>query len=236
MRSCLLTCLFLLVSGTAQAADDKVTIAAIEGLADVPAGEAVIREAYSRLGIDIEIQRFPPAEALRQSNGGEVSAELQRIDGISARYENLVQVPIPINLIQGVVFSRKYRFPVTGWHSLRPYRIGIVKGILFAEVNTFGMEVSVYDDYPELMDALDRDAVDVGIMPRVEGLNLLRTRQGSEITEMEGILETLFLYHYVHKSRSGLVEQLSTVLKNMLQTGETRRLREATLAQLKDSS
>lgn len=236
MRSCLLTCLFLLVSGTAQAADDKVTIAAIEGLADVPAGEAVIREAYSRLGIDIEIQRFPPAEALRQSNGGEVSAELQRIDGISARYENLVQVPIPINLIQGVVFSRKYRFPVTGWHSLRPYRIGIVKGILFAEVNTFGMEVSVYDDYPELMDALDRDAVDVGIMPRVEGLNLLRTRQGSEITEMEGILETLFLYHYVHKSRSGLVEQLSTVLKNMLRTGETRRLREATLAQLKDSS
>ena len=236
MKYYLLTCLILIAGGPALAAGNKVSIAAIEGLADVPAGEAVIRKAYGRLGIDIEIRRVPPAEALRQSNGGEVSAELQRIDGISARYENLVQVPIPINLIQGVVFSRKYRFPVTGWHSLRPYRIGIVKGILFAEVNTYGMEVEVFNSYPELVDALDQDTVDVAVMPRVEGLSILQGMQRDDIGEMEGILETLFLYHYVHKSRSELVEQLSPVLKNMLQTGETRRLREAAHARLLESS
>lgn len=64
---------------------------------------------------------------------------------------------------------KKYRFPITGWHSLRPYKIGIVRGILFAEQQTVGMDRLV--------------------------------------------LETLFLYHYVHVSRSDLVEKLEPVFR-----------------------
>lgn len=103
------------------------------------------------------------------SSEGKVDAELQRIDGISNKYPDLVPVPIPINIIQGTVFSKKYRFPITGWHSLRPYKIGIVRGILFAEQQTVGMDRLV--------------------------------------------LETLFLYHYVHVSRSDLVEKLEPVFR-----------------------
>lgn len=51
-------------------------------------------------------------------------------------------------------------------------RIGIVRGIIFAEQQTAGMTGVLYDSYTDLVEALRRD----------------------EIEEMEGILETLFLY------------------------------------------
>ena len=47
---------------------------------------------------------------------------------------------------------------------------------------------------------------------------------------MGGSLETQFLYHYVHRSRRPLVDQLQPVLKAMLLGGETRRIYEQALA------
>jgi polar amino acid transport system substrate-binding protein len=205
----------------------------VDNSADVPAGRAVIREAYSRIGVDVEFSSYSAAEAIATSNSGVVSAELQRIDGISQDYENLVQIPIPINIIQAAAFSIKYRFPISGWHSLRPYRIGIVRGIVFAERPTMGMNVSVANGYEELILMLENDEVDVGVMPRIQGLTAIHSAGNTEIIEMDGILETLFLYHYVHNSRLDLVESLTPVLKQMLLKGDTKRIREQVMATMK---
>lgn len=230
MKYLLHVALLSLFCGAVLARDEVVVIATVEGLADVPAGQAVIREAYHRIGMDVEFRRFSAADALASSSTGQVDAELQRIDGISARYPGLVQVPIPINQSQAVAYSRKYRFPASGWHSLRPYRIGIVEGILFAEVNTSGMDVRSYASYADLLEALGNDEVEVGVMPRIEGRATLSAAARDDIVEMDGILETQFLYHYVHRSRRQLVDQLQPVLKAMLVGGETRRIYEQALA------
>jgi polar amino acid transport system substrate-binding protein len=221
-----LLALLLLSFGITASAEPDVVIAEVENSADAVASRAVIEEAYDRLGISVEFRSFPAAEALKASNAGKVSAELARIDGIDQVFENLVQIPIPINIIQGSAFSGKYRFPVTGWHSIRPYKIGIVKGILFAEQNTVGMDRLIFDSYSELVQAMNDGRIDVGVMPRVEGLKAIRQVNNENILEMEGVLETLFLYHYVHVSRSDLVDRLKPVLKKMLLSGETRKIRE----------
>ena len=220
----------LLFPGPALASEPVVVIAVVENSADAIASKAVMERAYGQLGIPVEFRFYPAAEALAASNGGETGAELARIDGIGQVFENLLQVPIPINIIQGIAFSKKYRFPVTGWHSLRPYRIGIVKGIIFAEQQTVGMERLIFNDYQELIQAMNDDLIDVGVMPRVEGLKAISSGKNVNIFEMEGILETLFLYHYVHASRSELVDQLIPVLKKMLLAGETRKTHEEVLA------
>ena len=196
MRKTAFTVLFFFVvlSGIAHARE-TVVVAFARDSADVPVGRAVVEEAYRRAGIPVEFQGFSASEALRMSNSGEVDAELQRIDGISNTYEHLVKVPIPVNLIQGVAYSKKYRFPVRGWHSLRPYRLGIVRGIVFAEQQTAGMTRVLYDNYAELVEALRKDEVEVGVMIKFEGRKALQTLEGEGIEEMEGVLETLFLYH-----------------------------------------
>jgi len=222
--------LALCLSGPAFAREPAVVISTVEGSIDAETGRAIMREAYRRIGMETEFRAFSAHEALEMANSGAVHAELERIDGISNRYENLVKVPIPINVIYGVAFSRKYKFPVNGWHSLRPYQIGIVKGILFAEENTRNMEVQVAADYPELMAMLSDGRVDVAVLPRVQALEFIRRNGESNIVEMEGILETIFLYHYVHNSRTDLVVRLRPVLKEMLQSGETRRIRDVSLS------
>ena len=222
----------LLASGPVWGDESGVTVAVVQDSADVPAGLAVMTEAYAELGIAVEFHRYSASEALALSNAGKVDAELQRIDGINKHYLNLVKVPIPINIIQGAVFSKKYRFPVSGWHSLRPYRIGIVRGILFAEQQTIGMNRTVFDSYEALLTALNAETIDVGVMPRIGGLAAIQSLQQEGIYEMEGVLETLFLYHYVHADREGLVELLTPVLKSMLLSGRTRAARDGVLAEL----
>jgi len=221
--------LLLLIIGPLGANEPGVVVSMVEGSADGMVSKMVVKRAYDQLGISVEFRTYTAAAALAASSGGEVSAELARIDGIGLEFENLLQVPIPINLIQGMAFSKKYLFPVTGWHSLRPYRIGIVKGIVFSEQPTAGMDRVVFDNYPDLVRAIDNGQVDVGVMPRVQGLQTIVSLGIESISEMEGILETLFLYHYVHVSRRDLVEQLQPVLKTMLLSGETRWIRDELL-------
>ncbi len=224
-----------LQAGTAQ---DVITVAVVVGSADHVAGQAVVLEAYRRLGLEVEIRELDGAAALSASSSGAVDAELQRIDGIGRAHPDLVQVPIPVNYLQGAAFSIEYDFPTPGWRSLQPYRLGIVQGIIFAQEGTEGMEVAVASDYEALFDMLEAGTIDVAVTPRINGLTAVARRRAAgrdadeAIQEMEGILETLFLYHYVHRSRADLVPELTRILSDMLLDGTTRRLRDQAYAAL----
>lgn len=213
-------------------AQERLLFTTVKGSADVNAGVAIIKEAYNRLGIDIMIELLPGKEALEASNSGKADGEVQRIDGISKTFTNLVQVPIPVNYLQGAAFSNKYNFPIKGWFSLEPYRIGIVRGILFAEQGTQGMDVKVAESYRELVVMLEKNEIDVAVMPRINGRVALKERNSKDIRELEGVLETLFLYHYLHKKNQQLVPRLKKVLKRMLLDGTTRQTRRRVYKQL----
>ena len=235
MRRIALTCLvlgFALAQPSETRSEEPFVIAHVQDSVDQLAARAVLAEAYRRLGMKVEFRAMPAATALEASNGGKVAAELQRIDGIQRRFPNLVQVPIPVNYIQGLAFSRDYNFPIRGWHSLRPHRVGIVKGILFAERGTEGMQVSVAKDHAELVEWIRTEKVDVGVMPRISGLLAIQESGATKIKELEGVLETLLLYHYLHKSNADIAKQLGPILKAMLLDGTTRRLRAEAYARI----
>ena len=228
MRRATILLFAVLLSGSAAEetySDEAYVIAHVEDSVDQLAARAVLEAAYRKIGMKVEFRPMPAAQALEASNSGKVAAELQRIDGVQRKFPNLVQVPIPINYIQGLAFSRDYNFPIRGWHSLRPHRVGIVKGIVFAERGTAGMDVSVAMDHAELVTWIRDQKVDVGVMPRISGKLAIRESGASKIKQLEGVLETLLLYHYVHKSNADVAERLAPVLKAMLLDGTTRRLR-----------
>jgi ABC-type amino acid transport substrate-binding protein len=98
---------------------------------------------------------------------------------------------------------------------------------------TRGMNVSMANGYEELILMLENDQVDVGVMPRIQGLEAIHSAGITEVIEMDGVLETFFLYHYVHNSRLDLVEKLAPVLKQMLLEGETKRIHEQVMSNMK---
>ena len=69
-------------------------------------------------------------------------------------------------------------------------------------------------------------------MPRISGLVALRESERADVKVMKGVLETLLSYHYLHRSRADLLPRLSTVLKEMLLDGTTKRLRKEAYAKL----
>jgi polar amino acid transport system substrate-binding protein len=227
----ILLILFLLYAGSAYA-QKTIIISGVQGSDDSYAVIGILSEAYKRIGYDIEIKWVPGPEALESSNSGQVDAELQRIDGIAKKFTNLVQVRIPINFLQGAVFVKDVSFPVNGWFSLKPYRIGIVKGIIFAKLGTDGMDVKVADSYEGLMSMLENEEVDVAVMPRINGQVAMQKKGFENIRELEGVLETLFLYHYVHKKNSSLVPGLEKELKKMLLDGTIRQMRNDAYGQI----
>ncbi len=101
----------------------------------VVAVEAIMTEAYNRLGHDINVARIPANRSLHMANSGEVDGELFRVNNIDKTYHNLIKVPIDLYSIEMVAFTKNKFFTVDGWKSLAPYRVGYRRGIKVSERN-----------------------------------------------------------------------------------------------------
>ena len=193
---------------------------------------AVLREAYKLIGCEFEIHRFDGESGLTQANAGVFDGELMRIDGLSRQYVNLVQIPIPLNYEPIVAFTREADFAVMGWYSLQPYSIGIVEGVMVTERGTRGMNRRSATSFGELIQWLGKGDIDVAIMPRESGLLVARAHPDFGVRQLSGVLETVFLYHYLHRQNAELVADLERELKNMLLDGRMRGILEQSHAQL----
>jgi len=219
--------IFLLPSPAFCATESPIVLSGVRDTSDAFAALAVMKEAYGRLGRTVEIKWSSGVGSLQASGSGQVDAELERIAGLTG-FPDLIQIPVPINVFYAGIFTRDLKFDVEGWESLKPYRIGIVKGIQFAEQGTRGMNVVAVDTYYTLIDLLVEGKVDVAIMPKINGQMYAKEKGADTIQVLDTPLETLFLYHYIHKKNRALIPELQKVLKQMLLDGTTRKIREET--------
>lgn len=206
-------------------AAETLTFAAAAGTVDTVISEVILRKAYNKLGIGIAIKEYPGERALKLANAGRVAGDVQRIDGLGEKYQNLIQVRPAINFIEGAVFSKTARITVSGWDSLKPHRIGLIRGIKFAEINTKGMKTEKVPDYENLFRMLQKGRVDIAISPRLNGHYQLKRLGITGIHELLPPVQKFQLFHYLHKKNVNLVPKLSQVLSAMQNSGELDRLR-----------
>ena len=214
----------------------RLVLVAAESTVDTVISEVILREAYARLGIKIDILKVPAERALRMANRGDVAGDAQRIDGLSETYPNLIKVSPPINFISGTAFSKTASFSIDGWDSLRPYRIGIIRGIKFAEQNTVGMDRHLVGNYESLLKMLDRGRIDVMVSPYLNGLFQIRQLGANSegVSALEPPISHIDLFHYLHVRHELLVERISNVLETMRATGELAAIRQHVVEVLLD--
>lgn len=207
-------------------AGEKMHFVAAMNTVDTVISEVVLREAYRRLDIEIDIQKFPGDRPLTMANKGQVDGDIQRINGLTKVYPNLIQIFPAINFIEGAVFAKNTEFVPKGWSSLEPYRIGIIRGIKFAENNTTGMKTFKANDYSDLFMMLDKERIDIAISPRLNGLYQV-TQLGVEgIRELLPSIQKFELFHYIHKKHVDLIPKIAAVLVSMKNSGELEQIRE----------
>ncbi len=190
----------------------------------------VLEEAYNRIGIEISSKTLPAERSLILSNNGVTDGEVGRVKAIQNNYPNLVIVPVSINLIEGMVFTKELDFEVKGWESLRPFKIGYRRGTKFAENATRGMNVVSVSSNDQSLKMLSLGRVDLVVMTRVEGYFSIKQLNLDEIKVIEPPLVTLELFHFLHKKNESVLRRITEILEQMEEEGRIEEIRDEVVA------
>lgn len=219
-------------------AETTVRLARIENIPDQAVGGEILKAVYRRMGIELMLVDMPAKRALIESSQGRVDGEVQRILAVKDEYPTLLPVQVPLNYIEPAAFVKRQQFRVDGWESLRPYAIGIVRGVGSSERGTQGMpRVEAATTMDQLMTMLAAERVDVAVNDLFSGL-LVNRRLGLDgaLRPLSPPLERILLYHFLHESRRDLVPRVEQTMRQMQVSGELERLRrEITERMLEDA-
>ena len=194
----------------------------------------VLVEAYQNIGITIEIEKVPAKRSIILSNSGRVDGEVVRIKGAEKNYPNLVRVKSQICSTASRVYVKDKKFKLNGWESLRPYKIGIIRGHLYAEKGTQGMDVTTVNSNDLLFKMLDRGRVDVVIAQIPDALHAISELKIQGIEGLDPIVKSMQLYHYLHKKNSDLLPKIEAAIDKMESDGRIASIEEAYINKLKE--
>lgn len=209
-----------------QAKARELTFSTLENMFNIDISQKIIEIAYQRIGIQVSIIKYPGLRALLHSNNGDTDGELHRVANINKKYPNLIIVPVQINVLDGMVYTKDTDFPVKGWDSLKPYRIGIRRGVLFSVKGTSGMNTFMSDAYQDLFKVLNKQRIDIIIAGRVTGLKTIQDLNLNGIRAMEPPIESYPIYHYLHKKNRHIIPEITKVLQEMEKEGLIQKIRQ----------
>ena len=211
---------------TSRLAQEPLAFTGIENSSYATISKQVMKEAYRRLGLDVKFTDLPAARSLAVANSGRVDGELYRIKDVHFKYKNLIMVPVPIGIMEGVAITTNSKISLQEWESLTPYRVCIRNGVKFAEAGTKNMKVDVSNSNEHLFYNLGLNRCDVIILARLTSIKLAQDFE----KEMERpvyyhVIQTYPLFHYLHKKNKHLVLKLTKTLEKMQMDGTIAKIR-----------
>ncbi len=225
LRTILLTSLLLIES--VNAATKEIVLSTFDQSAPrIAASEMIVRALYRKLDIDLVIEWHPGSRALVLANSGNLDGVLVRTTVIEHSFDNLVRVPYPIAQIKYAAFAKRNRsINVDGWDSLKPFKIGIGRGIKLTEERTMGLDRLIVNSYKSLFKMLYLDRVDIVVFTELDGLYALKGMDLHHgIQKLDPILEVVPSYHFLHKKHHWLIKQLTDLMQKMDDSGELQAL------------
>lgn len=191
----------------------------------------VMREAYRRIGLDLEALPMPGERALLSANQGDTDAELYRRAGIDMAYPQLIMVPVPLLNIEIVAFTKLRGLQLNGWKSLSPYRLGYVKGIKVVEEMTVGMRREAVATMHQAFIKLDMDRSDLVLANRITGLAALKALPAIRgVRVLSPPLTSFPAYHYLNVRHQALLPRLTAALRQMERERLIQRIQDEELA------
>ncbi|OMH29103.1 ABC transporter substrate-binding protein [Motiliproteus sp. MSK22-1] len=211
---------FLFFHSVISHANNKIDISAIEKSSYATISERVLRIAYNRMGIEMTVIDLPAERAIHDANAGVVDGELYRIKDVHLKYKNLIMIPVPIGIMEGIAITKNKSLNLTKWDDLKDHRVCIRNGVKFSEAGTRNFSVRSVNSNYQLFGMLTKNRCDVIIIAHLTSIPLtVDFSKKEKIKLYKHILQVYPLYHYLHKKNSHLVPKLVEVLKKMEDEG-----------------
>lgn len=208
------------------AATPTITVSTNNTPLDRKALQALGQEAFRRVGVEFRLVGLPSERSLVAADRGEVDGEGLRVEGLSAQYANLVQVPERFIGVSFVAFARDRSIRVDrGWESLKPHSVAFINGWKMFEANASGARVVNRVDKPEqLFRMLDGGRIDLALYTRADGVALAREMGLAGIAPLEPALKDVDMYLYLHRRHEALVPRVAQALRDMKADGSWQRI------------
>ncbi|MBV8502922.1 MAG: hypothetical protein JO006_14550 [Paucibacter sp.] len=215
-----------LLLSTACAAHGGESIRMATGRSYVVAnGVSLLRQAYDRLGMQVEEVDVPVERGLRMSNEGSLDGEVARVEGLEQHYPNLIRVPVAVLATSVEAISVDPSIRISGWEDLRRYSLCIPHGIKAIELPTAGMKTYAVNTAQNIIKMLQAKHCQVGVIAGptwvdFESLDWTGIRSA-------GRLGAVPLYHYLNKRHADLVPRVAAVLEQMRADGIIGKVQKA---------
>jgi polar amino acid transport system substrate-binding protein len=192
--------------------------------------DLILKEAFRRAGLVIDIVRLPAERSLTNADQGVTDGDFVRIAGLGSIYPNLVQVDEKITDFEFVGFSRNRSIKLSGWKSLEPYDVAIVRGWKILEISIVGARSLVrVKDQKLLFTLLKNDRADVVVYSRFEGYEMIRQLDIRDAVSLEPPLAIREMFLYLNRKHSDLVPVIEKKLREMKLDGSIDLIRSKTL-------
>lgn len=187
--------------------------------------DLIIREAFGRLGVTVQVEHLPSERAMINANAGIDDGVFARVAGLEEIYPSLIRVPEPVTTFEFSAFTKTVNTKLREWKDLHPYHVGIINGWKILEAKITGVQsLTKVKDEVALFSLLAGDRVDIIVYDKLQGLTLMEVRHLRNIRILEPPLAVRPMYLYLNKKHQDLVPQLGKVLKEMRDSGSIDRI------------
>lgn len=205
--------------GATASADETYRISADDGAPLFQEVSQLLRAAYRRLNIEIEIVQSPGRRSLAEANAGTFDGELLRAPAIEASFHNLLRVPTPVATIDIVALVGKDAPRIESRADLATLRVGYERGVMLIEKDPVSAGFHAGDDLDSLLTLLAGGKLDV-VLDVPTDFEAAKRRLGlSQLQATDFVFASASMYHYLHKRHQDLVGKLNKAIQ------EERRLR-----------
>ncbi len=175
-----------------------------------------IKEAFSRVDVNVSLNYYPPEEALVKADKGETDGDAVRIDGLGSSYPNLLQVPAIAFKANFVAFTKNSKIELAGWQDLKTHDVGIIKGHKITEkMVTKTNSLTKSNNLESLFNLLVNDKVDLVVCEQIFGFEMAKKLSMTNIIILYPPLAKLLFYIYLHKKHELLIPGLIKAINNM---------------------
>lgn len=189
---------------------------------------ALLIEAYKELNIELTFQVYPVNRSLAYSNSGKVDGEIFRVKSIINEFPNLVLVDEPLLHVDIVAYyladNKKIKGTIHGWEDLKPYSIAHTKGFRSIENKIKDTSRIKMDFGKQLTPLLISNKVDVVIMNKLDGDNIINQKHYRDIDIRSVVFSTIPTYHLLNNKHQALASKVKKSFKKMKVTGRSEEI------------
>ncbi|MEP4190804.1 MAG: hypothetical protein ABJN51_06985, partial [Sneathiella sp.] len=161
--------------------------------------------------------------ALQASVQGETDGEIFRIKNIESKYPNLHRTQVPLLTFRGFAYT-KSGLKINRLDNLKDYRVGILRGIVWAEEGVKSPHIVPVESVDILLEKLLKGGIDVAVTIDFPFENEIRKKNVQSLMTRGSQLISFDVFHYLNKKYACLATDIDHHLKVLHDSGTIKRM------------